>query len=333
MMGVMMVYAFQFLERCASDIRVDDRHIRPLIAALMATTALTGSVCAQELPSGGNVASGSARIGSPTGGTLTIVQDSDRAVINWNSFSVGAGGKVEFRQPGAGSAVLNRVTGALPSSINGALSGNGQLFLVNPNGVVVGPGGRVEAAGFVASSLNITDENFMAGQLTFSGEGASAGVKNSGAITIGRGGYAALLGGRVENSGMLHVPLGSVGLGAGERATLDFSGDQFLQVALPSAKDGNPEALITNSGRISADGGSVEIRAATARQAARHAINLSGVIEARSVSGRSGSVTLGGGSGGAVRISGQVDTRTSAALVEGLSTSEASAQKWVAISP
>src|SRR5690606_11232988 len=124
----------------------------------------------------------------------------------------------------------------------------------------------------------------------------------------GRGGYAALIGGRVENAGTISVPMGRVALGAGERATLDLSGDGFLQVAVPSEPEpGDDGALIDNVGRISADGGRVEIRAATARNAARNAINLSGVVEARSVSGRSGAIVLGGGEGGTVHVSGRLD--------------------------
>ncbi len=116
----------------------------------------------------------------------------------------------------------------------------------------------------------------MAGKRGFTGNGASAGVSNAGTITVGRGGYAALIGGTVTNSGSIYVPLGKVGLGSGEQATLDFSGDGFLQVALPtSAKPANDKsdgALIQNSGTIKADGGAVIMSAATAQgsSAQRH---------------------------------------------------------------
>lgn len=276
------------------------------LAALLACTALTApAAVAQELPSGGTVAAGEVSIGAPSGGRLGIDQTSPRAIVTWQGFSIGSGGQVEIRQPSSGAALLNRVTGPLPSAIDGTLSANGQVFLVNRNGVVVGPGGRVEAAGFVASSLDIADDDFMAGRLRFSGDGRSAPVTNAGVIEIGRGGYAALLGGQVDNSGIVRVPLGRVGFGAGERATLDLSGDGFLQVALPSdgAVDG---ALIDHSGRVEADGGLVEMRAAAAREAARRTVNLSGVVEARTVSGRSGAIILGGG-GGRVTVSGRLN--------------------------
>jgi len=260
---------------------------------------------AQDLPSGGKVVAGEAAIGTPNAGALTIDQSSGRAVVNWKGFSIGEGGSVDIRQPSSNAAILNRVTGDQPSSIRGALTANGQVFLVNRNGVLIGPNGKVAASGFVASTLEIGTDDFMAGRLSFAGDGASAGVSNAGVIDVGRGGFAALLGGHVANSGIIRARLGRVGLGAGERATLDLSGDGFLQIALPSTGDGT-DPLIEHSGRIEADGGIVEMRAAAARDAARHAVNLSGLVEARSVSGRSGAVVLGGG-GGRVTVSGRID--------------------------
>ncbi|MCF6128030.1 MULTISPECIES: filamentous hemagglutinin N-terminal domain-containing protein, partial [Mesorhizobium] len=190
------------------------------------------------------------------------------------------------------ATMLNRVTGGTKSTISGQLNANGQVFLVNPNGIAISKTGKVSAAGFVGSSLGISDEDFEAGKLEFEGKGASAAVANQGAISIGRGGYAALIGGSVDNAGSITVPLGKVGLGSGEKAALDLSGDGFLQVSVPTRADGS-NALVSNSGRISADGGLVELKAAAVRNAARQAVNMSGVIEARTVSGQSGAIVLG----------------------------------------
>ena len=289
--------------------------------ALIATTALTplwlpSYALAEGLPSGGQVVRGDAAIAQPSASQLNVTQTSRRAVINWDGFSVGQGNAVTFAQPNSNAAVLNRVTGPLGSRIDGSITANGHVFLVNPRGVVVGPTGRVEAQGFVASSLQIDDDDFMRGRLRFTGDGASAAVANQGAIAVGPGGMAALLGGKVSNTGTIVAPLGRIGLGAGERATLDLSGDGFLQIAVPS--DASGETLIEQAGRVSADGGLVEIRAATAREAARRVVNLSGVTEARSVSGRDGRIVLGGGPGGTVRVTGTVSTapRPSATQVE-----------------
>ena len=277
-----------------------------LSAALLASTALAGAApaLAQALPTGGAVTAGSASIGTPTGTGLTVTQSSSSAVVNWNTFSVSQGYNVNFVQPNSAAAILNRVTGSTPSTIAGSITANGQVYLVNPNGIAITPTGTVHAAGFVASSLNITDRDFMEGRRTFTGSGASASVSNAGTVTIGRGGYAALIGGAVDNAGSITVPLGKVGLGSGEQVTLDLSGDGFLQVAVPTAAPGT-QALVRNSGTISADGGTVQLSAAAARDMARQAINMSGTIEARSVGGRNGAITLGGG-GGTVHVSGKM---------------------------
>ncbi|MDK8874856.1 MBG domain-containing protein [Paracoccus sp. SSJ] len=272
----------------------------------MCSALVPGPLAAQTLPSGPNVVGGSASVGTPRPGAMRVDQRSDRAIIDWSSFSIGAGGSVRVHQPGRDAALLNRVTGDRPTRIDGFLGANGQVFVVNRNGILVGREGRIATAGFVGSTLDISNEDFTAGRLRFSGDRPGT-VENRGHIDIIPGGYAALLGGRVANSGTIRVPLGTVGLGAGRRAVLNLSGDNFLSVALPPAEDGEAMALVRQHGRISADGGVIEIEAATARHAARHAINLTGVTEARTVSGRSGRVVLGGGDGGRVRVAGRVD--------------------------
>ena len=277
--------------------------VRPLTLLLLASSALIPVAAqAQALPTGGSVARGSATIGTPADGAMTVTQSSDRAIINWQSFSIGDGNRVDIRQPDARSVLLNRVTGETTSTIAGSLNANGQVFLINPNGIQITSTGTVRAAGFVASTLDIGDDDFMRGDIVVTGRGGR--VANAGTIAIVRGGYAALIGGQVDNSGLIHAPLGRVALGAGPRATLDLAGDGFLQVALPAADAGG----IAMSGRISADGGSVILSAASAVDAARHIVNLTGVIEARGVGGTNGAVTLTGGdirlAGAAIDVSG-----------------------------
>lgn len=245
----------------------------------------TGAALAQSsLPTGGSVAAGNVSIGT-AGNTMTITQSTQNAIVNWNSFSIGPSNIVNFVQPNSSSAILNRVTGNTPSTIAGQLNANGQVYLINPNGIAITKTGVVNVmGGFVASTLNITDEDFLGGRKRFTGTGASAPVTNAGAITVGRGGYLALIGGTVTNTGKIVVPMGKVALGSGEAATLDVSGDGFMQIAVPT-KAGDGEALIQQKGTIKADGGTIVIEAATAREAARNAVNLSGHTQARTVSG------------------------------------------------
>ncbi|MDE1993070.1 MAG: filamentous hemagglutinin N-terminal domain-containing protein, partial [Rhizobiaceae bacterium] len=283
------------------------------LLALLASTALVHSTAAlaQSLPTGGQVAAGSATIGAPANGALTITQTSGSAVVNWQRFNVGKGNRVTFAQPDANAAILNRVTGDTTSTIAGQISANGQVYLVNPNGIAITGTGTVKAGGFVASTLGISDDDFMAGKRTFSGNGASAPVNNAGSITINRGGYMALIGGVVGNSGTITVPLGKAALGSGEQATLDLSGDGFLQVAVPT-KAGGKDALVSNIGKISARGGTVQLSAAAAKDMARQAVNMSGTIEATGVSGKRGDITLTGDDGD-VSVSGTLDAGNSAA--------------------
>ncbi|MBT9371277.1 MBG domain-containing protein [Rhizobium sp. CSW-27] len=268
---------------------------------------------ADPLPTGASVAAGQASVAT-SGTAMTVTQSSDKAIVNWNSFSVGSGYSVNFVQPDQTSAILNRVTGATTSTIAGSVTGNGQVYLINPNGIAITSGGSVKVGGgFVASTLDMKDEDFLSGKLSLEGNGAAASVSNQGVITVGRGGYAALVGGTVSNDGVIAVPLGKVGLGSGEQATLDLSGDGFLQVALPTKAGAEGDgALIENRGTISADGGTVVMRAATAREAARKAINMSGVVEARTVEGREGEIVLGGGEGGTVAVAGKVKATAAA---------------------
>ena len=294
------------VQRSGGQVLVGSMRVLLASTAIGCALAVPSLAVAQTLPTGGSVAAGSVAISQSSASHLNVTQSSQNAVVNWQGFSVGQGASVNFSQPNASSAILNRVTGSTPSSIAGSVTGNGEVYLVNPNGIAITKNGTVSVGGgFVASTLGISDSDFMNGNRSFSGNGASARVSNAGTITVGRGGYAALIGGTVSNAGAISVPLGKVALGSGEKATLDFSGDGFLQVAMPTVAGGRG-ALIKNSGSIRANGGSVIISAATAREAARNAVNISGIVQARSISGHNGSITIGGGAGGRVRITGRL---------------------------
>ncbi len=273
------------------------------------SVAICGVALAQSaLPQGGKVSSGQASIGAPSGSALTITQSSNRAVIDWSNFSIGVGNSVTFVQPSASSATLNRVGGSVTSTIAGQLSSNGQVFLVNPNGIFITPTGSVQAGGgFVASTLAIGNADFSNGYYNFTGNGASAGVSNAGSIVAGQGTYVALLGGTVSSSGTINAYLGRVGLASGEQVILNPTGDGFMQVAVPTgavAADGR--ALIDVAGRIKAAGGEIQVSAASAQNASRDVINISGNLAARTVSGSRGNIVLSGGPGGDVTVSGQL---------------------------
>ncbi len=268
---------------------------------------LAPSQAQNVLPTRGVVTSGAASI-RQSGADLSIVQTSPRAVVNWGSFSIGQSNGVTFDQPSASSAILNRVTGSARSTIAGQLQANGQVYLVNPNGIAITPTGAIQVGGgFVASTLGIADSDFNSGNLRFTGNGASSGVANAGSIQAAPGGFVGLIGGTVSNSGVVSVPVGKVAMGSGEQATLNLTGDNFLQVAVPTnTKTADGKALIDVSGKVRAVGGSVALKAATVAQAIRNAVNVPGELTVASARASGGSIILSGGPGGDVSVAGRL---------------------------
>ncbi len=268
-----------------------------------------GPASAQHLPTGGAVTTGAATIVQPNGTTLNINQSTNQAIINWNTFSVGQGNTVNFNQPSAASSTLNRVLGSTPSWIAGTINAPGTVLLINPNGIEITKSGVVNTGSFAASTLNITDSDYLSGRYKFNGNGASAGVINNGRINVSDGGFAALLGGQVSNNGIISARLGFVALGAGEEATLDLSGDGFLSVGVPSSELGKlvnaNGALVSNRGKIIASGGTVFLSAATAANILRNAVNIPGSIRTNSVGTHNGRIVINGG-GGRVSITGKL---------------------------
>ena len=271
--------------------------------ALSVAASLTcGSlVHAQTLPTDGTVAAGSATT-ITVGNTLTVRQESQNAVLNWQSFSIGKGDAVVFQQPNSNAVALNRVLGADPSSILGSLSANGKVFLINPNGIVFGAGANVNVGGLVASTLSLSDADFASGKLRFTGAGGS--VINQGSITAD-GGYVAMLGASVDNLGVIRANLGTVALAAGNALTLDIAGDGLLNVPVDT---GAARALVQNGGLIQANGGQVIITAQAAGTLLRTVVNNTGIIEAKSFQNRNGRVVLlGDMQSGTVNLSGTID--------------------------
>ena len=287
--------------------RLRPNRLLSLASLVAAAFVLAPSYAQNILPTQGVVTSGAASI-RQSGANLSVTQTSPRAIVNWGSFSIGQSNGVTFDQPSSSSAILNRVTGSARSTIAGQLQANGQVYLVNPNGIAITPTGAVQVGGgFVASTLGIADNDFNSGNLSFSGHGASAGVANAGLIQAAPGGFVGLIGGTVSNSGVVSVPLGKVAMGSGEQATLNLTGDNFLQVAVPTnTKTADGQALIDVSGKVRAAGGSVVLKAATVAQAIRNAVNVPGDLSVASARASGGSIILSGGPGGDVSVTGRL---------------------------
>ena len=263
------------------------------------------------LPSGQNVlVPGSATITAPSSNGLLVNVTSNKAVINWNAFSISNGNSVQFVQPNSSAVVLNRVTGSSASDISGNLLANGQVFLVNPNGIFFGATAHVDVGGLVASTLDISDTNFMNGVYAFSKVGGSptGQVVNNGSISAS-GAYAALLGEQVSNgaTGVISSAGGKIALLGGEGVTLSIGGNQLLSFTIPQTALNNA-AFVQNSagGQLLADGGSINMAARVANVLSGAVVNQAGVVRAQGVAQKNGQVYLSA-DGGDLEVSGSIN--------------------------
>ena len=211
--------------------------MHPRLRNLLLTTAALlalGAAPAAGGPAGGTVVGGTATIQGQGGPAVIVNQSSNSAIINWNTFNIGVNESVRFNQPSTSSVVLNRVTGGLgPSEILGTLTANGRVFVINRDGILFGPSAVVNTAGFLATTHDIKNSDFMAGRYNFNISGnPSASIVNQGTITAAQGGFAALVAPGVRNSGIIEATLGTVGLAAGNGFTLDMYGDKLITLAV-----------------------------------------------------------------------------------------------------
>ncbi len=270
---------------------------------------------ASAAPSGGVVIDGAATIGQ-SGAQTTVVQTTDKGIIDWDGFSIATGESVSFLQPNAGSITLNRVVGGNLSEIHGSLTSNGRLVLINPKGILFGEGARIDVGGLVATTSDISNENFMAGRFLFDRPGdASASIVNRGAITAADAGIVAFVAPHVRNSGVIAANLGTVALAAGTKFALDLYGDNLVSFAVDAdvveiARDANGDAvaaLVEADGSIIAKGGTIALTAAAARGLIDDVIIADGSFIATSAHQEGGTIILDGGTNGAVKATGSFD--------------------------
>ncbi|MDC7713639.1 filamentous hemagglutinin N-terminal domain-containing protein [Vogesella sp. LYT5W] len=224
---------------------------RALVIALAAAFSQV-----QAVPTGGQVSSGSAIISQPAANLLQVNASSGKTVINWQQFSVANGEAVHMNLPSASSAILNRVTGGDPSQILGSLQSNGRVFLINPNGVVFGQGAQIDTAGFIASTLNISDADFLADRLRFVGNGGT--IENNGHMVVK--GDVALIASSLTNSGTIRQENGNLLLAAGQTVELVDLASPALRYQLSA-----PENSVLNLGTLDVVNGAAGIFAGTIR--------------------------------------------------------------------
>jgi filamentous hemagglutinin family protein len=264
---------------------------------------------ASSLPTGGTFTAGSGKI-STSGNVLTINQNTLKGIIDWNTFSIGSNSSVNFKN-GHG-ATLNVITGVTPSSIFGKLLATGNVYLINPEGILIGHGATIHTGGdFLATTLSLPNSAFLnGGPLTFTGS-SNATVVNLGDLTS-TGGSIYLIGHTVQNTGSITTPNGTTALAAGAQVLItDSSGTQKVAVKAPGGD-------VTNSGFIQAaevelksNGGNIyalagnnggQINATgTATQdghvwliATNGTTNVSGLISATNANGTGGTIETSG---------------------------------------
>lgn len=246
-----------------------------------------------------SVASGVASIAGQ-GGDTHIVQQSDRAIIDWHSFDVNAHESVRFSQPSANSVTVNRIQDSKASLINGSLTANGRLVMINPNGIVFGNQARVDVSGLIATTSGLDEQRFKnSGELHFNTPGrADASVVNHGQITARDAGLVGLVAPTVENSGVISARLGKVSLASGDLFTVDLYGNQLYGIAL---SDNARHQLIRQTGSISAEGGEITLTAVAGRQLVDRLVEVSGELKAPSVTtGEGGRIILRADKGGSM---------------------------------
>ncbi len=268
------------------------KRISALLAALLAAWVpqLSHALDVNALPTQGSVKVGSGQI-SQSGANMVVNQSSVRLGLDWQTFNIGANGSVTYVQPGRDAVALNRVVGNEASQIFGRLSANGQVFLVNPNGVLFAPGSKVDVGGLVASTLDISQQDFADGHYVFNAGAGNGAVVNQGQLNASVGGYLALFGNQVTNQGDISVNAGSVLLASGRAATVSISGSGLISaVVTPGTLPGS----VDNSGRIVADGGVVTLSAKSAQDIAASLVNNSGIVRANTLVEKAGEIWITG---------------------------------------
>ena len=247
-----------------------------MIAKRIPTVALIAlaisCTCVRANPDSPTIVNGSASFSQPNANTLNVTTHTNKAIINWQGFNIGAGQTTNFIQPNRNSAVLNRVLSNNPSQIYGNLNSNGKVFLINQHGLMIGAGAKINTAGFYGSTLNITNEDFLKGNLKFEG-GGMGGIVNRGYIHAGPGGNVVLIAPDIENGGVIEVDNGKVILAAGESIRITSLNDSLIEFDVKS----NDDNSIINLGDIVANQGAAQLFAGSLKHSG--SINATGLVQ------------------------------------------------------
>ena len=285
--------------------------IKNLASVCTALGWFISATSALAQPQGGQVTAGVANIQQTVvnGQVNTqITQSSMRVSLSWKSFNVGTNDVVNFVQPSKDALAINRINDVSGTKILGQVRANGQVWLINPNGVIFGKDAQINAAGLLATTLDNSsatpDNAALTGEQRFSGN-SKAAVVNWGQINTDAGGYVALLGHSVSNLGAIQANQGSVVLGAGSNMRLRFADSRFVSIQVDQHL---LDALANNGGLLQADGGQVILTAGARDSVLASAVNNTGVVQARTVERVEGKIVLqAGAKAGRLTLAGRLD--------------------------
>ncbi|MCT7529622.1 filamentous hemagglutinin N-terminal domain-containing protein [Aliarcobacter cryaerophilus] len=269
--------------------------------SLVVSSFLASTTLSFAAPSGGVVTSGSANI-SQNGKVTDITQSTQKASINWNKFNIASDETVNFKQPNSSSITLNRVVGNEKSIINGALNANGQVWIINSNGVLFGKGASINTSGLLATTKDISDADFQAGNYNFKGN-SNESVINLGTIDVINSGSVILAANEVRNEGTIKAIRGKIHLAGADEYTVNLNGNSLVNLTV---NKGVLDALVKNSGTIISNGGEVYLTTNAVNELLKGVVNNTGIIEANSLDGITGKVELFA-HGGTAEISGNIN--------------------------
>lgn len=284
--------------------------VLPALGAVSATALWLAAAPAFAKPTGGTVREGTVVIIGEGTPAVTVTQDTPRAILEWEGFGNADGERIVFdHRAGPDSVTLNRVTGPDPSQIDGAIQANGHVWIVNRNGVAFGPTAQVDVGGLLATTADILDADFMAGDDRFSipSPNLAAGVVNQGDITVADTGLVALAAPHVRNSGIIAGETAEIVLAGASTFTIDFNGDGLIAFEITGPSEAPVTEAVRNDGTVRVPGGTVLLTAEAMDGVVDAAITMDGVIEAQTVAMDGGRIVLSGGDHGPVRVAGTLD--------------------------
>ena len=279
-------------ESCSSIGKAKSLKLVALTAMLSAYNLCAAAPLVNELPQGQSVQSGNAIFTKSTdNATLNINQSTSSLITNWDSFNIGANATVNFIQPTTSSTALNRVTTSTPSQIYGNLNANGQVFLINSAGIYFSKNSRVDTGGFVASTLDISNENFLNKNYKFNKTDSITGtIYNLGAVTAKDKNFVAFISSTIKNEGSAIAKDGSVALLSGDEVTISFDPHGMINFIIDK---NTVDAMIENKGLIQVNEGMAIVSAKAIDTITNSIIKNSGDIEANSLSEIGGRIILG----------------------------------------